>query len=477
VAYIGAVAPGYDPTRASVPQLDAERFSGNSSTTAFTLTRKVVSPTDIEVIVENVQQEPTTAYTVDGYTLNFTEAPSTGTNNIYVIYRNSGTSNYAYVPDGSITYAKLANNIRQFTVDTFTANGSGSTVVLSETPASANTLVVTVDGVVQSAPTNYTLSGTTLTFTSVPDNGANIVVKHLGFRTTATVQALQAGSVTTTELADGSVTNPKIVSVANTKITGNIISSQIAPSVTLTTPLISGNLSLDSTGATGFRVPSANTLVFYEGGIEAARIDSNGNLGVGISNPAFRFAVQDGSGATRANIINTANAGSGAGIYLEVYNGVTQNSAVTLRADNADNFAIINKNGSQFVVDSSGLVQFNSGYGSVATAYGCRAWVNFNGTGTPAIRASGNVSSITDNGDGDYTVNFTNAMPDINYAALLSGSREPSTGGGVFCQNIFTNNTTGGNVAPTTTAARFSVNRGSGLGGSDVSYICVAIFR
>ena len=46
----------------------------------------------------------------------------------------------------------------------------------------------------------------------------------------------------------------------------------------------------------------------------------------------------------------------------------------------------------------------------------CRAWVNFNGTGTVAIRASFNVSSVTDNGTGDYTVNFTNALPDANYA-------------------------------------------------------------
>jgi hypothetical protein len=46
----------------------------------------------------------------------------------------------------------------------------------------------------------------------------------------------------------------------------------------------------------------------------------------------------------------------------------------------------------------------------------CRAWVNFNGTGTPAIRASFNVSSITDNGTGDYTVNFTTAMPNANYS-------------------------------------------------------------
>lgn len=57
--------------------------------------------------------------------------------------------------------------------------------------------------------------------------------------------------------------------------------------------------------------------------------------------------------------------------------------------------------------------------------YKCRAWVNFNGTGTVAIRASGNVSSITDNGTGDYTVNFTNALADANYAvsSILSNSQ------------------------------------------------------
>jgi hypothetical protein len=53
-----------------------------------------------------------------------------------------------------------------------------------------------------------------------------------------------------------------------------------------------------------------------------------------------------------------------------------------------------------------------------APIYAARAWVNFNGTGTVAIRASGNVSSITDNGTGDYTVNFTTAMPDANYATV-----------------------------------------------------------
>ena len=62
-----------------------------------------------------------------------------------------------------------------------------------------------------------------------------------------------------------------------------------------------------------------------------------------------------------------------------------------------------------------------------APAYQCRAWVNFNGTGTVAIRASGNVSSITDGGVGNYTVNFTNAMPDANYSAVSIANNLGST--------------------------------------------------
>ena len=52
--------------------------------------------------------------------------------------------------------------------------------------------------------------------------------------------------------------------------------------------------------------------------------------------------------------------------------------------------------------------------------YTAKAWVNFNGTGTVAIKASGNVSSITDNGTGNYTVNFTTAMADANYSVQTS---------------------------------------------------------
>lgn len=77
--------------------------------------------------------------------------------------------------------------------------------------------------------------------------------------------------------------------------------------------------------------------------------------------------------------------------------------------------------GTAVIQNASNNLLMNSGYGSDAVAYGCRAWVNFNGTGTVAIRASGNVSSITDAGVGLYTVNFTNAMPDANYSTCGMG--------------------------------------------------------
>ena len=103
---------------------------------------------------------------------------------------------------------------------------------------------------------------------------------------------------------------------------------------------------------------------------------------------------------------------------------VTLNASTTSGleiASDTSGIVTLRNNGTDALSVSSGNLQFNSGYGSVATAYGCRAWVNFNGTGTVAIRASGNVSSITDNGVGQYTVNFTTAMPDANYVVVGMG--------------------------------------------------------
>lgn len=103
----------------------------------------------------------------------------------------------------------------------------------------------------------------------------------------------------------------------------------------------------------------------------------------------------------------------------------------------------------------------------------CRAWVNFNGTGTPAIRGSFNVSSITDNGQGDFTVNFTNAMPDALYATVAACSTADSQVETVLNIN---SQTSGAPVSPTTTATRMVISK-SGVGRKDPEFVCVSIFR
>ena len=123
----------------------------------------------------------------------------------------------------------------------------------------------------------------------------------------------------------------------------------------------------------------------------------------------------------------------------------------------------------QLEITTAGLVAIDNGYGSLATFYGCRAWVNFNGTGTPALRGNGNVSSITDNGTGDYTINFTNFMPDTNYSvqAIIDKS---GNGQATDAANI---------VTPLTGSVRVQCwwsNFSSG-GQFDPTIVCVSVFR
>lgn len=108
-----------------------------------------------------------------------------------------------------------------------------------------------------------------------------------------------------------------------------------------------------------------------------------------------------------------------------------------------------------------------------APIYGARAWVNFNGTGTVAIRASGNVSSITDNGVGDYTVNFTTALPNANYSMVSSCSWTTGQEGYVVSEQTAT--------ARTTTAIRIVVGvpgtaGGSALTAADLATVSLAFF-
>lgn len=102
-----------------------------------------------------------------------------------------------------------------------------------------------------------------------------------------------------------------------------------------------------------------------------------------------------------------------------------------------------------------------------APSYTCRAWVNFNGTGTVAIRGSGNVSSITDNGTGNYTVNFTNAMPDANYGFQGTANK---VAGSFNCQVTMVG-------TPTTSACQFLTQNDGNDSQADATFVSIAIFR
>ena len=98
-------------------------------------------------------------------------------------------------------------------------------------------------------------------------------------------------------------------------------------------------------------------------------------------------------------------------------------TGLTVTPDNSGQLTLSANGSTALTANTAGYCTFTNDFASVAgyPAYQCRAWVNFDGTGTPAIRASGNVNYITDNGTSDYTVNFTNAMPDANYAVCSIG--------------------------------------------------------
>jgi hypothetical protein len=114
VAYIGNT----NTTQAFTPAVDF--FSGNGSTTAFTLSRPVASVAQVQVAIENVPQNPGSAFTVSGNTITFTSAPPSGTNNIYVYYTSpitqviapsDGTVGTSALASNSVTQAKLATGV------------------------------------------------------------------------------------------------------------------------------------------------------------------------------------------------------------------------------------------------------------------------------------------------------------------------------------------------------------------------------
>lgn len=172
-------------------------------------------------------------------------------------------------------------------------------------------------------------------------------------------------------------------------------------------------------------------------------------------NPATgALAIPATASADSSLVLQERTGSGGQTATLIAANGLTANRTFTL-----------GDNGGVVVTDTSLRTELNA-TGS-APIYAARAWVNFNGTGTVAIRASGNVSSITDNGTGIYTVNFTTSMPDANYAAGIVSNQ---------IQNAIRSSSVWGGSNPNTSGLDIVIRNGGGTN-TDPEYCMVTIHR
>jgi hypothetical protein len=264
---------GLEPLSASYL---TDYLSGDNTTVAYTLSRAPVSASSVVVTISGVKQAAST-YGVNGTTLTFSAAPPTGTNNIEVLH-------LGVQPDTVVLPSYR-------TITEFTAT-AGQT---SFSPASYTPGYIDVfrNGV-KLGTANFTAT-----------NGTTVVLNN----------ACSAGDLVRFEAFLITSFNDAIPNTA-----GAIVSSNIANGVTInfadgsaSTPSITN----DGDNNTGIFFPAADTIAFAEGGVESARFDSNGNLGIGTSSPGTKVDAYNSS--TTSAVLRARN--DSVSVYLDANNG------------------------------------------------------------------------------------------------------------------------------------------------------------
>ena len=408
---------------------------------------------------------------------------TTGTGNFTLAGAVTGYQTFDAVLDTSdTTYYTIADQSGanfEVGIGTFTAPATlaRTTILSSSNGGSVVTFGAGTKDVFISLPASKTVQSFSAGSTGLTPSTASFGAVALAGTLVATNGGTGQSSYTIGDLlyASGSTALSKLADIAtgNALISGGVATAPSWGKIGLTTH-ISGTLGVANGGTGTSTAFTAGSVVFAgASGVysqDNASLffdDTNNRLGIGTTSPVAKLDIVTGGTGNFPRVRNTTTNSTQkyGGFVGGHYTNTEEDFGFVLGySDSADN--VLSFGGSQgeynaatilrfytaannttltgterLRIDSSGNLLFNSGFGSVATAYGCRAWVNFNGIGTVAIRGSGNVTSITDSGTGLYTVNFTSAMPDVNYSLVIT-KQNTSVNNDAFVTDDFGSRTT-----------------------------------
>ena len=350
-------------TKNTFQSLVGKRFSGDGSETEFTLDVAPSSTLDIEVFVGNVSQDPNSAYTVSGTTLTFTGAPPSGTNNIYVVHQAKSV--------GTITPGANSVGITQLNVSdgssgqALTTNGSGTLSFASvglagiddQSSSNDDQLTITDTAVVvneDSDDVDFRVEGNGEANLLYIDGGEDKIYSGIA------AKSVHAAGYEPHIQIEGTSDNKNSVSLtqnSNNNGAPALIMCKTRGTAVAATTIVQDN---DYLGNIIFGGADGNDRQTYGAHI-IARVD--GTPGENDMPTELKFGTTaDGAASPTDRLILTA--------------------------------------------DGRGLSQFTA-----------KVWANYNGNGD-ALRDSHNISSVTDNGTGDYSFNFSTAFTNTSYCVV-----------------------------------------------------------
>ena len=270
MAYLGASPLGGFTS----PSKDS--FSGDNSTTEFTMTQSVGSPNQIDVFVDNVRQEPTTAYTVSDKTITFTGTPATGTNNIYVVHKHIGIGTGGLIP----TSGRDSDRVTTMTVD------GNSTV-----KGNLNTQGNLIGNVIHP----FTLDGTDGSSTNVGDNILEETDGDMLLQETASDDLNKVGQVDSSQFQFDN----NVLVKGNVEIQGNLAAPSTGDRITVEsgTDASTGFLLLDSSAAS----TDVGEQILFEDGTSDPQNFFNTNAVFGASVKIGSATIEEDSNQLKIN--------------------------------------------------------------------------------------------------------------------------------------------------------------------------------